>query len=333
MLFVKLKSRRRALKALSSAALAPLIAPISSFAQAAYPQRPVKIIVPFAPAGPSDLVGRLVATLLQSRMGNSFVVENRAGAGGNIGTSVAGKAAADGYTLLVTGSSQFTVNPWLFKDVSFDFQRDFAPIAEVAVAPAVFATHPKTGIKTIQELVKYARANPGKLNVGNSSAGSPPHLAAEQLVADAGLQVVHVPYSGAGPAVQALLGQSIDVTSTAVPPVQALIESGRLTGLAVTGSSRWPRLPNVPTMIESGFPDFVIESVFALFAPAGTPSEIIHRLAKETAAALNDNDARERALGTGFEARYAGAEELRARILKEAPRFKTLIEKARIPLQ
>jgi len=320
-------SRRQALASICAA----LLAPAATFGAEPYPQRAVKIIVPFAPGGPSDIVGRVVATTLQNALGQSFIVENRAGAGGNIGTAMVGKAPADGYTLLVTGSSQFTISPWLYKSVP-EF-KEFVPVAELAVAPAVFTVHPGSGIKSIQELVARARANPGKLNVGNPGAGAPPHIAVEQLMVDAGIKFVNVPYPGAGPAVQALLGQSIDVASTAVPPVQALIDAGRLTGLAVTGTSRWPGLPNVPTMIEAGFPGFAVESIFALLAPAGTPGEIVQRLAKETAAGLAKPEARERAMAAGFEARYAGPDQLRARIANEAPKFKALIEKAGITPQ
>lgn len=193
--------------------------------------------------------------------------------------------------------------------------------------------HPDSGIKTIKEFVARAKANPSKLNVGNPGSGSPPHIASEQLMVDGNITFVNVPYNGASLAVQALLGQSIDAASTAVPPVQGLIESGRLTGLAVTGTSRWPGLPNLPTMIEAGFPDFAVESIFALLAPAGTPAEIVQRLAKATADAFSRPDARQRALATGFEARVTGPEELRKRISNDAPKFKALIKKAGITPQ
>ena len=327
-------SRRRAIGFVASAVFFPAAIFGAEGPQGTpYPQRVVKIVVPFAPGGPSDLVGRLLATLLQDSFGQSFVVENRGGAGGNIGTAVVGKAAPDGYTLLVTGTSQFTINPWLYKTLPFDFRKDFAPIAQLAVAPSVLTVHPSSGIKTIQEFIARAKANPNKLNVGNPGAGSPPHIASEQLMVDGGIQFVNVPYSGASLAVQALLGQSIDAASTAVPPVQGLIEGGRLTGLAVTGMSRWPGLPNVPTMIESGFPDFNVESIFALLAPAGTPNEIVQRLAKETANVFSRSNVRERALATGFDARVTGPEQLKARIANEAPKFKALIEKAGITPQ
>lgn len=327
-------SRRRAIGFVASAVLAPAVSFGAEVAQGTtYPQRVVKIVVPFAPGGPSDLVGRLLATLLQDSFGQPFVVENRGGAGGNIGTALVGKAAPDGYTLLVVGTSQFTINPWLYKSLAFDFQKDFTPIAQLAVAPAVFTVHPSSGIKTIQDFIARAKADPNKLNVGNPGAGSPPHIASEQLMVDGGIKFVNVPYSGASLAVQALLGQSIDAASTAVPPVQGLIEAGRLTGLAATGTSRWPGLPNVPTMVEAGFPDFAVESIFALLAPAGTPGEIVQRLARETATVFGRPGARERALATGFEARVTGPEQLRARIANEAPKFKALIEKAGITPQ
>ena len=315
-------------------ALAIVFAAFAAGAQAqSYPQRVVKVIVPFAPGGPSDIVGRVAAQLLGDALGQSFVVENRAGAGGNIGTVVAAKAAPDGYTLLVTGTSQFTINPSLYKTLAYEFQKDFTAISQLAVAPSIFVIHPDSGIKTIGEFVTRAKANPGKFNVGNSGTGSPPHIASELLMVQGGISYTQVPYTGASLAVQAVLGKSIDASSTAVPPAQGLVESGRLTGLAVTGTARWPGLPNVPTMMESGYPEFAVESIFALFGPAGLPADIVQRLAAEAAKALARPEAKEKALAAGFEARPAGPDQLRARILADAPKFKALIEKAGIPLQ
>lgn len=330
-------SRRRAIRFFAAAFIAPVgafgLCAGRALAQPAYPQRPVKLIVPFAPGGPSDVIGRIVATLLQKSFGQGFVVENRAGAGGNIGTTAVSKAAPDGYTLLVSGTTQFTVNPWLYKSIVYDFERDFVPVAELAAAPAVFTVHAESGIKTIQELVARARANPGKLNVGNPGTGSPPHLAAELLRFDAGIKLVNVPYSGAGPAAQAVLARTVDASSTAVPAVQGLIDAGKLIGLAVTGATRWPTLPNVPTMIETGFPGFIVESLFALVAPAGTSGAIVQRLEKEVRLVLDTPEARERALATGFQIRVEGPAHLKARIARDAPKFKALIEKAGIVLQ
>ena len=298
-----------------------------------YPTKPVKVVVPFAPGGPTDIVGRTLASLLQEAFGQSFVVENRPGAGGNIGTLQVARSTADGYTLLVTGTSQFTTNPWLYKNLGYEFLKDFTPISQLAVAPSVFVVHPVSGIKNMREFVQQAKARPGKFNVGNSGLGSPPHIASELLMFEAGIQYAQLPYTGASLAVQAVLGRTLDASSTAVPPAQGLIESGRLIGLAVTGATRWVGLPNIPTMIESGFPDFVVESMFALHGPAGLSAEIVQRLAKETAQSLARPEAKEKALAAGFEARPAGPEQLRARILADAPKFKVLIERAGIVLQ
>jgi len=307
---------------------------IPSFAQdRPYPYKPVKVVVPFSPGGPSDIVGRTLASLLQDALGQPFVVENRPGAGGNMGTQMVARAAPDGYILLVTGTSQFSTNPWLYKNVGYDFLKEFTPISQIAVAPSIFVVHPASGIKNMRDFVALARSKAGQLNVGNSGLGSPPHIASELLMFQAGIQYAQFPYSGASLAVQAVLARTLDASSTAVPPAQGLIESGRLTGLAVTGATRWVGLPNVPTMMESGFPDFIVESTFALYGPAGLPAEVVHRLSREAAQALTRPEAKERSLGAGFEARPDGPEQLRARILSDSPKFKALIERAGIVLQ
>ena len=322
------------MRLLSTVFLSMVLCVFAAHAQdRSYPTKPVKVVVPFAPGGPTDIVGRTLASLLQEAFGQSFVVENRPGAGGNIGTLQVARSTADGHTLLVTGTSQFTTNPWLYKNLGYEFLKDFTPISQIAVAPSVFVVHPSSGIKSMREFVQQSRARPGKFNVGNSGLGSPPHIASELLMFEAGIQFAQLPYTGASLAVQAVLGRTLDASSTAVPPAQGLIESGRLIGLAVTGATRWVGLPNVPTMIEAGFPDFVVESMFALHGPAGLPTDIVQRLARETAQALTRPEAREKSLAAGFEARPAGPEQLRARILADAPKFKTLIERAGIVLQ
>ena len=305
-----------------------------AFAQdRSYPNRPVKIIVPFAAAGPSDMIGRAVATLLQDSLGQPFLVENRPGASGNVGALQVARAAPDGHTLLITGTSQFTTNPWLYKNPGYEFLKDFAAISQIAVAPSVFVVHPASGLKTMRDFIAMARAKTGQLNVGNSGVGSPPHIASELLKFEAGIQFAQLPYTGASLAVQAVLGRTLDASSTALPPAQGLIESGRLIALAVTGSTRWAGLPNVPTMMESGFPDFVVESTFGLYGPAGMPIEIVQKLSRETLLGLARAEAKERLLNAGFEARGAGPEQLRHLILTNAPKFKALIERAGIEMQ
>jgi len=298
-----------------------------------YPSKPVKIIVPFAAAGPSDMIGRVVASLLQDSLGQPFLVDNRPGASGNVGALQVARAAPDGYTLLITGTSQFTTNPWLYKNPGYEFLKDFTAISQIAVAPSVFVVHPASGLKTMRDFITLARSKAGQLNVGNSGVGSPPHIASELLKFEAGIQFAQLPYTGASLAVQAVLGRTLDASSTALPPAQGLIESGRLIALAVTGSTRWAGLPNVPTMIESGFPDFVVESTFGLYGPAGMSADIVQRLSRETLLGLAKAEAKERLLSAGFEARAASPEQLRNLILTNAPKFKALVERAGIEMQ
>ena len=298
-----------------------------------YPNKPVKIIVPFAAAGPSDMIGRTVSLILQDSLGQPFVVENRPGASGNVGALQVARSSADGYTLLITGTSQFTTNPWLYKNPGYEFLKDFTAISQIAVAPSVFVVHPSSGLKTMRDFIALARSKVGQLNVGNSGVGSPPHIASELLKFEAGIQFAQLPYTGASLAVQAVLGKSLDASSTALPPAQGLIESGRLIALAVTGSTRWVGLPNVPTMIESGFPEFVVESTFGLYGPAGMSADVVQRLSREIQLGLVKQEAKERLLTAGFEARSSSPEQLRNLILTNAPKFKILIERAGIEMQ
>jgi tripartite-type tricarboxylate transporter receptor subunit TctC len=293
-----------------------------------YPNRTVRIIVPFAPGGPTDVMARVVANGLNGVLGQPVIVENRAGGGGNVGVSYAARQAPDGYTLLVT-STGFVVNVSLFRNPGYDPVRDFAPITELGASPNVILARPDSGIATIAELI--AKATPEKLNVANPGTGSTPHLTIELLQIRAGVEFVQIPHNSAALAIQSLLGGTTPVGVTALPPAHPQIKSGALRALALTGEARWPDLPDVPTMLELGYPGFVSETFQGLFAPAGTPAPIIERLAQATTTALGDPATRTRLQNAGFGIRASGPRGLAERVAREVPMWRDLIRRAGIP--
>ncbi len=299
-------------------------------AQAAgYPDRPVKLIVPFAPAGPTDIMARVIAAHLSERMGGSFIVENRPGAGGNIGAAAVGKADPDGYTLLVH-SSALVVNPGLYRKLPYDPIKDFAPLVELGTSPNVFLADPKSGIKTMAELVARAKADPTAFSYASAGIGTTPHLSGELLKYEAKIQMTHVPFAGAGPAIQAILGSVTPIACVSLPPALPQILSGALTALAVTGATRWAELPEAPTMIELGYPDFVADTFQAFLAPAKTPQPIVDALVKTTLEILNDKAIRALLQKSGFEVLANGPAGLAKRITVEIPKWRDLIEKSGI---
>ncbi|GGG41909.1 hypothetical protein GCM10010964_31770 [Caldovatus sediminis] len=307
--------------------------PRAGHAQAAnYPTRPVRIVVPFGPGGPTDVMGRVVANGLNAALGQPVVVENRPGGGGNVGVSYVARQAPDGHTLLVT-STGFVVNVSLFRNPGYDPVRDFAPITELGASPNVILAHPGSGIRTMEELIAKAKATPEKLNFANPGLGSTPHLTAELLQIRAGIEFVQIPHNSAALAIQSLLSGTTPVGVTALPPAHPQIRSGALRALAVTGEQRWHDLPDVPTMLELGYPGFVSETFQGLLAPAGTPAPIVDRLARETIAALNEPATRTRLLNAGFEIRAAGPAALAERIAREVPMWRDLIQRAGIPME
>src|SRR5262245_15780228 len=261
---------------LLAAAALPLV---PTGARAAYPDRVITLIVPFAAAGPTDIIARIISAAFQKSLGQSVVVDNRPGGGGNPGMAIAARATPDGYTLLLT-STPIAVNQALYKSLPYDPIKDFVPICELVNAPNVLFVRAESDIKSIADLVARAKAAPGVLNYSSPGAGTKSHLTAEELKLRAGLDIVHIPYRGGGPATMAVLERTVDVGSVALAPVEPLIKDGKFRALAVTGAKRWFSLPDVPTMIESGFPGFVSDTFNALFAPAGTPPEIVALLSR-----------------------------------------------------
>ena len=298
-------------------------------AVAAYPDRPITLIVPFPPGGPADIIARILALSLSQSLGQQVIVDNRAGAAGNIGMGQAARAAPDGYTLLCT-STAIAVNPALFKNLPYDPFKDFIPISELVNAPNVLVVRPDSGMKTLADLIAKAKAAPGTFNYASPGAGTKSHLTGELLKLRAGIEMQHVPFRGAGPAAQAVLAGTTQVGSVALAAAEGLIKGGELRALAVTGAERWFSLPEVPTMIESGFPNFVSETFNALFAPAGTSPEIVALLVKESRAAMQQPAARAQARSAGFEIVAGTPEQLAARVAAEVPSVRELVTKAGI---
>jgi len=300
-------------------------------ARAAWPERTVTIIVPFPPGGPNDLLGRLLAAELAPKLGQNVIVENRAGAVGNIGLTAGARAAPDGYTLVVV-TVVVLINPSVAK-VAYDPLKDFAPIAYLGAAPNAIITRPASGIGSIADLIKKAKANPGKLTYASPGLGSVSQLAVELLKLRADIDMTHVPFNGAAPSLQAALAGTTDIAAVSIAGLISHIRSGTLTALAQTGSEHWQDMPNVPTMAEAGIANAVVETSQMFLAPAGTPEHIIRRLADETRIILAKPETREKMLNAGFMVNFEGPDALRARMVREVPMWKEIVERAGLAKQ
>lgn len=288
---------RRHCLALSVAACIAL--PSVALAQAKFPMRPITLVVPTAPGGSTDFTARLIAEPLSRALGQPVVVDNRAGASGNIGNALVARAKPDGYTLLVSYSGYQVGNPHLFKKSGWDPIKDFTPVAMLTRAPQVVAASMNLPVNSLGELIAYAKANPGKVNYASSGNGSIQHIAGELFKQLTGTFITHIPYRGSGPAVQDLLGGQVDLHITTPASVVSHIKAGKLKGLAVTSADRLTALPQVPTATESGLKGFTLDSWFALYAPAGTPPEIVQQLNTEIGKILANPDVKKKAEESG----------------------------------
>ncbi len=297
-----------------------------------YPTHPVRMIVPFAPGGPTDLIARILAQKLSESLGQQFVVENHAGAGGNIGMGLAAKASADGYHILVASSS-FVVNPSLYAKNSYDPIKDFAPVTLAAASPNVLVVHPSVPAKNLQELVALVKANPGKYSYAQPGTGTTPHLSGELFRITFKLDIVSVPFNGAAPAITSTLGGHTPIAVTAVPPAMPHIKSGALRALAVTSAKRTAGLPDVPTMAEAGAPGQEAETMQGVLVPAGTPREIIDRLQREIVKIVALPDVKERLATLGFDPIANKPEEFGAYIKSEIARWAKVINEANIKVE
>ncbi|MFL4968628.1 MAG: Bug family tripartite tricarboxylate transporter substrate binding protein [Xanthobacteraceae bacterium] len=256
-----------------------------------YPDKPIKMVVPFPPGGPIDTMGRLVAHHLTASLGQQVVIDNRPGAGSTIGTKAVANADADGYTLLFGSSGSLAVAPALYSSFDVDPRKAFAAVATVALLPHVFVVAPSVPARTVAEFVAHAKANPGKLNYG-AGLGTPPHLLSTLFKAKAGIDIVYVPYRGSAASITDLLGGQTQMTIDGLTGLYPLIRDGKVRPLAVARPERWPQLPEVPTLVESGFPDFVIDAWTGVVAPTGTPPEIIAKLNAAINEGLASEDAK-----------------------------------------
>jgi tripartite-type tricarboxylate transporter receptor subunit TctC len=325
-------SRRHIIKSagvLAAGIAAPSILSMRS-AYAAYPERPVKIIVANTPGGPSDLVGRIIAAALQQSTGKTFFIENIGGAGSNIGMGVASRSEPDGYTILLA-TNAYSVNATLYNSIPYDPVKSFVGVCELATSPNTFVVQSSLPAKTMKEFVALARANPEKFNCATPPIGTTPQIQLEVLKIREKLpKLEDVVFKGGGDALQALLSGTVQLSSGSLPPAAQHIKAGTLRCLAVTGESRWPDMPDVPTMQEAGYKDFVFATDTTLLAPAKVPPEIIKWLEAETLKVLGTPEMKEKLYKAGFQVRAKGADAAWARVSKEITMFRDIINQAGI---
>jgi tripartite-type tricarboxylate transporter receptor subunit TctC len=325
---LQLGSRLATVAALTAFSALTLMAPAPASAQA-WPAKPVKIIVPFAPGGSTDVIARMLGQRLSEVWGQTVVVENRSGAGGNIGADAVAKAAPDGYTLLMASGS-ITINPNLYAKMPFDTMKDLMPITNVAGGPMLVVVPAKSSIRSIKELIAEAKARPGGLSFGSSGVGGQVHLSAENLAAAAGIELQHVPYKGEAPAYTDLISGQTQLMVGNIAAAAPLVGPGRLRALAVTSKQRSPLLPDVPTVAESGLPGFENNGWFGLLAPAGTPPEVITKVHRDTTAALTDTQFKARLYVLGMAPVGGTPAEFRRQMEAELKRWAEVVKSRKL---
>jgi tripartite-type tricarboxylate transporter receptor subunit TctC len=296
-----------------------------------YPNKAVKIIVPFAPGAGNDTLGRLTAEYLTPRLGQAVVVENKVGAGSQIGIDFVAKSPPDGYTLVWAASDGITILPAVKPNMPYKVPEDFTFIARMVQIPFVIAVNPDLPIKNVADLVAYAKANPGKLKYGTSGIGGGPHLGSALIEKAAGVEMLHIPYSGVAPAMNALLGKSIDFALVTPPTVKPHTDSGAFRAIATTGSERHPLFPDLPTLQEAGLPVIVVVW-YGILAPAGTPEPVLARLRKEVADGLKDPKVLQRLTSLGYQVSFLPGDEFKAFVMKDADQWKSVAKTAKISL-
>ena len=324
-------SRRRVLQGLAAAGVAAPALFRNTPALAAYPDRPVKIVVANTPGGPSDLVGRIVAAALGESTGKTFIIENRGGAGGNIGMGYVAHSDPDGYTILLA-TSAFSVNVGLYNHLPFDPMKDFVAVSELAGVPNIFVVRKESPAKTMKEFIELARADPANYNISVPPIGTTPQLQASLLKAREKLpKVEEVVFKGGGDALQALLTSTVQIASNSLGPASPHIRAGTIRGLALCADTRWPDFPDMPTMEEAGYKDFVFATDMALLAPAKTPPETVKWIETETVKVMSTPQMKEKLFKAGFLVRPKGGKEAWARMTKEMTVFTDIINSAHIP--
>ena len=314
--------------------LSPILALcLGGAAQAQYPVRPIRIIVAYTPAGTTDILARAIGQKFTEAWKQPVIVENRPGANGNIGTEVAAKAPADGYTLLMGTAGTHAVNPGLYPKLPYDAVGDFAPVSLTAIVPNILVIHNALPAKNVQDLIAYAKKNPGKLSFGSPGIGSTGHLSAELFKSLAGIDMVHVAYKGSAPTLQDLMGGQVQVVIDNIPPYLPHVKAGKIRALAVTPSKRSPAVPELPTMAEAGVKGYDAASWFGLFAPGGTPAEVVDKLSEETRRILALPDMRDKLLGLGAQPSGSTPEEFARFIEAEIAKWGRVIRSANVTLQ
>ena len=306
-------------------------APRAALAQA-WPSKPIRLIIPFPPGGATDIIGRTLAQKLSIQLGQTVIVDNKPGAGGTLGSNEAAKAAPDGYTLLLATTSTHSIAPSLYKNIPYSVEKDFAPISEVATATNVLIVTPNLPVSSVGELVLLAKSKPDALNFASSGNGTIVHLQSELFKLIAGVQLTHVPYKGTALAIPDLISGQTHLLFDSLVSALPHIKGGKVKALAVTSTKRSPLLPNVPTVIESGLPGYEVNTYFGLFAPSGTSRDIIQRLQREAAAAVQSSEVKERFASQGAEPVGGTPEALLALIKTESVKWKRVIDAGQIKL-
>jgi tripartite-type tricarboxylate transporter receptor subunit TctC len=321
------RNRRLALALLAGGSLA---AAAPAWAQApGYPDKPIRFVVPYPPGGGTDVIARIVQERLQAALGQPVVIENRGGAGGSVGTEVVAKSAPDGYTVLFTLSSH-TINPAIYPKLNFDTVKDFEPVGTVASLPQILVAHPKVPANSLAELAALAKAKPAELSYASVGNGSPGHLAGEMFKLRAGVQMTHIPYRGGGPAVTDVMGGQVPLLWVAIPAAAQFVKTGKLKALAVSTLKRTLAFPDVPTVHESGYPDFEVDSWYAMFVPTKTPRPVIERLNRALNTVLAEPAIREKLLAQGADAVGGTPEALGRVVAAELPKWAKLAKDANI---
>lgn len=297
---------------------------------ASYPERPIRMMIPFPPGGPNDVLGRLLATEMGKDLGQPVVIENKGGAGGTIGADMVAKAEADGYTLLFAGTAPLSIAPSLYSRLPYDAAKDFAMVGMIGVSPSLLVVGAKQPLRSVQDIVTAARAAPGKLNFASAGVGTPTHLAAELFKSMAKVDIVHVPYKGGGPALNDLLAGQVEMYFGGIASVVPLVQQGTLRAIAVTGEERSPQMPDIPTISESGLPGYEIQNWYAIAAPAGTPQPVVERLNKTLAKVVALPMVQEKMHAVGVDPLTNTPEELAAYQQKELKKWAELVKQAGI---
>jgi tripartite-type tricarboxylate transporter receptor subunit TctC len=297
-----------------------------SLAQGTYPERPITLVVPFPAGGSTDLVARVVAERMGKELGQSIIVENRGGAGGNIGSAAVAKADPDGYTILMGTVATHALNPALYRKMPYDAVADFAPVALLVVVPNVLVVNPDFPAKNVQELIALLKAKPGEYSYASSGNGTPLHLSGELFKSMAGVDMVHIPYKGAGPALIDVMGGHVPIMFDNLPSSTEHIRAGKMRGLAVTTAERAPSMPDLPTIAESGLPGYETYTWNALFAPAGTPKDVIDRLNAAANAAVADPDVQAKLKDVGAVPKGSTPEELASHVQAELAKWAPVVK-------